>query len=129
VTQVGQTITASDDAGSASTETLHEMIQTNADIVAGDSGGPLSSSGGVIGMDTAGNSPSSQQQATGFAIPINTADRRRPGQRHRRHRLPGLHGNLHRLRVGQEPASPGEAATATTAAAARIPWQPVLLDH
>jgi S1-C subfamily serine protease len=73
VTQVGQTITASDDAGSASTETLHEMIQTNADIVAGDSGGPLSSSGGVIGMDTAGNSPSSQQQATGFAIPINTA--------------------------------------------------------
>ena len=50
------------------------MIQTNADIVAGDSGGPLSSSGGVIGMDTAGNSPSSSQQlATGFAIPINTA--------------------------------------------------------
>ncbi|MCW2929630.1 MAG: hypothetical protein JWM19_592 [Actinomycetia bacterium] len=73
VTQVGQTITASDDAGSNSTETLHGMIQTNADIVAGDSGGPLSSSGGVIGMDTAGNSPSSQQQATGFAIPINTA--------------------------------------------------------
>ncbi len=73
VTQVGQTITASDNAGSASTETLHEMIQTNADIVAGDSGGPLSNSSGVIGMDTAGNSPSSQQQATGFAIPINTA--------------------------------------------------------
>jgi S1-C subfamily serine protease len=73
VTQVGQTITASDDAGSASTETLHGMIQTNADIVAGDSGGPLSTSGGVIGMDTAGSNPSSQQQATGFAIPINTA--------------------------------------------------------
>jgi S1-C subfamily serine protease len=72
VTEVGQTITASDDAGSSSTETLHGMIQTNADIVAGDSGGPLSSSGGVIGMDTAGSDPSSQQ-ATGFAIPINTA--------------------------------------------------------
>jgi S1-C subfamily serine protease len=73
VTEVGQTITASDDAGSTSTETLHGMIQTNADIVAGDSGGPLSTSGGVIGMDTAGSNPSSQQQATGFAIPINTA--------------------------------------------------------
>jgi S1-C subfamily serine protease len=73
VTEVGQTITASDDAGASSTETLHEMIQTNADIVAGDSGGPLSSAGGVIGMDTAGSNPSSAQQATGFAIPINTA--------------------------------------------------------
>jgi len=72
VTEVGQTITASDDAGSSSTETLHGMIQTNADIVAGDSGGPLSNSGGVIGMDTAGSDPSSQQ-ATGFAIPINAA--------------------------------------------------------
>ena len=74
VTGLGQTITASDDAGSASTETLHGMIQTNADIVAGDSGGPLSNSGGVIGMDTAGTDPTSPQQpATGFAIPINTA--------------------------------------------------------
>jgi S1-C subfamily serine protease len=72
VTEVGQTITASDD-GSTSTETLHGMIQTNANIVAGDSGGPLSTSVGVIGMDTAGSNASSQQQATGFAIPINTA--------------------------------------------------------
>ena len=31
------------------------MIQTNAGIVPGDSGGPLASSAGVIGMDTAGN--------------------------------------------------------------------------
>jgi S1-C subfamily serine protease len=73
VTMLGQTITASDDAGSASTETLHGMIQTNADIVAGDSGGPLSNSGGVIGMDTAGSNPSHQQQAVGFAIPIDAA--------------------------------------------------------
>jgi S1-C subfamily serine protease len=52
------------------------MIQTNADIVAGDSGGPLvSSSGRVIGMDTAGNSVSftQQQSVAGFAIPVNTA--------------------------------------------------------
>ena len=73
VTMTGQTITASDDAGATSTETLHGMIQTNADIVAGDSGGPLSNSGGVIGMDTAGSNAGRQQQATGFAIPINMA--------------------------------------------------------
>jgi S1-C subfamily serine protease len=42
--------------------------------VPGDSGGPLASSAGVIGMDTAGNDVSDQQQApAGFAIPINTA--------------------------------------------------------
>ncbi len=40
----------------------------------GDSGGPLASSAGVIGMDTAGNDVSEQQQASaGFAIPISTA--------------------------------------------------------
>jgi S1-C subfamily serine protease len=72
VTALNQTITASDDAGSTSTETLHGMIQTNANIVAGDSGGPLSGANGVIGMDTAGND-AGDQQATGFAIPLNTA--------------------------------------------------------
>jgi S1-C subfamily serine protease len=73
VTGLDQTITASDEAGSTSSETLHGMIQTNANIVAGDSGGPLAGSGGVIGMDTAGNDANSQQQAVGFAIPLNTA--------------------------------------------------------
>jgi S1-C subfamily serine protease len=72
VTGLNQTITASDEAGSTSSETLHGMIETNADIVAGDSGGPLAGSGGVIGMDTAGDD-AGDQQATGFAIPINTA--------------------------------------------------------
>jgi S1-C subfamily serine protease len=73
VTGLDQTITASDEAGSTSSETLHGMIQTNADIVPGDSGGPLSGSVGVIGMDTAGSDASASQQAIGFAIPINTA--------------------------------------------------------
>ncbi len=74
VTALNQTITASNEAGSTSTETLHGMIQTNADIVPGDSGGPLASSAGVIGMDTAGNDAGDQQgPAAGFAIPINTA--------------------------------------------------------
>jgi S1-C subfamily serine protease len=73
VTGLDQTITASDNGGSTTSETLHGMIQTNAHIVPGDSGGPLASSAGVIGMDTAGNNPGFQQAPTGFAIPINTA--------------------------------------------------------
>jgi S1-C subfamily serine protease len=77
ITGLNQTITASDEGGTTSTETLHGMIQTNADIVPGDSGGPLSSAvSQVIGMDTAANSVSSgaqQQSAQGYAIPINTA--------------------------------------------------------
>jgi S1-C subfamily serine protease len=74
VTGINQTITASDDSTDA-TETLHGMIQTNADIVSGDSGGALAnSSGQVIGMNTAGNDVTfGNQQADGFAIPINTA--------------------------------------------------------
>ena len=74
VTGLNQTITASEEGGSTASETLTGMIQTDADIVPGDSGGPLAGSTGVIGMDTAGNAVSDQQQASaGFAIPINTA--------------------------------------------------------
>ena len=73
VTALNQTITASEDGGSTASETLHGMIQTNADIVPGDSGGPLASSAGVIGMDTAGSEGNNQQASTGFAIPVNTA--------------------------------------------------------
>jgi S1-C subfamily serine protease len=75
VTGLNQTITASDQGGTVTSETLHGMIQTNADIVAGDSGGPLANAAGqVIGMDTAGNEVTTgQQSASGFAIPINTA--------------------------------------------------------
>ena len=74
VTALNQTITASDEAGSTTSETLYGTIQTNADIVPGDSGGPLASTAGVIGMDTAGNDSGGQQgPAAGFAIPINAA--------------------------------------------------------
>ena len=73
VTGLNQTITASDEGGSTASETLTGMIQTNADIVPGDSGGPLASSAGVIGMDTAGNDANNQQVSEGFAIPIGTA--------------------------------------------------------
>jgi S1-C subfamily serine protease len=73
ITALDQSITASDEGSSTAAETLTGMIQTNADIVPGDSGGPLASSAGVIGMDTAGNDPSDQQASAGFAIPINRA--------------------------------------------------------
>jgi len=73
VTGLNQTITASNEGRSTASETLNGMIQTNAGIAPGDSGGPLSSPAGVIGMDTAGNDASGQQAAAGFAIPVNTA--------------------------------------------------------
>jgi S1-C subfamily serine protease len=82
ITGLNETVQATDNGGSVATETLHGMLRTNAGIVAGDSGGPLSTTAGVvIGMDTAGDSSNSQEgisgaspsQSTGFAIPINTA--------------------------------------------------------
>jgi S1-C subfamily serine protease len=72
VTALDQTITASDGSGSDS-EQLTGMIQVDAAIEAGDSGGPLyDSEGEVIGIDTAA---SSGRTATtvGFAIPIAKA--------------------------------------------------------
>ncbi|MDQ2814905.1 MAG: S1C family serine protease [Actinomycetota bacterium] len=73
---LNQSIVASDQGGTVSSENLHGMFETNANIVAGDSGGPLADAAGqVIGMDTAGNGGgfSPQQSTSGFAIPIATA--------------------------------------------------------
>jgi S1-C subfamily serine protease len=71
-----RTITAGDE-GSNTTETLHGMLQTSAQIQPGDSGGPLANAAGkVIGMDTAASSSSSQSSSSsvlGYAIPINKA--------------------------------------------------------
>jgi len=95
-----RTIQASDD-GAGTTETLHNMLMTNAPIQEGDSGGPLvNANGQVIGMDTAANSSSGpsggsgpagggssgnsgsggasggqlpQEGTEGFAIPVNQA--------------------------------------------------------
>ncbi len=75
ITALHRTITASD-AGSGASETLHNMLQTNAQIAEGDSGGPLANAAGqVIGMDTAANTQSFGPQGSneGFAIPINHA--------------------------------------------------------
>jgi S1-C subfamily serine protease len=72
VAKLNLIVTASDRVGSPSSETLHGLMQASAGLVAGDSGGPLSGTSGVIGMDTAA-SGSGHQQAVGFAIPINKA--------------------------------------------------------
>ncbi len=67
------------DEGSNSTENLNHMLQTNAPIKQGDSGGALANDAGqVIGMITAANTSASSQFGTsggtlGFAIPINSA--------------------------------------------------------
>jgi S1-C subfamily serine protease len=71
VTATGQSITTQAE-GSAPSESLSGLIETDADIQAGDSGGPLyDSAGEVVGIDTAASSNSAQPD--GYAIPIATA--------------------------------------------------------
>ena len=73
VVALDQSLTASDGTGS---EQLTGMVQIDASIAPGDSGGPIVNSGGqVVGMITAGQSTGRVSTATtvGFAIPTNTA--------------------------------------------------------
>lgn len=68
ISGIGRVIQASDSTG-ASTESLDNVIQTDAAINSGNSGGPLLNIGGqVIGMNTAVDS---QGQRIGFALPVN----------------------------------------------------------
>lgn len=72
---LGQSITA-DDESNGSSEQLTNLIQTDADIQPGDSGGALADQNGqVIGVDTAASAGFSFQTLgnQGFAIPINQA--------------------------------------------------------
>jgi S1-C subfamily serine protease len=75
VTGLGKSITVGDDQGG--TEQLKGLIETNAALQPGDSGGPLlNSSGKVIGMDTAASASFGFRTASAsdsYAIPINTA--------------------------------------------------------
>ncbi len=74
ITDLDQTITAS--TGGNSSETLNGMIQSDALIYEGDSGGALvNTAGQVVGMITAGQAQGFRSAASdvGYAIPSNTA--------------------------------------------------------
>ncbi len=120
VTALNQSITASDE-GDGTSEQLAGLIETNADIQPGDSGGALvNTSGQVLGVDTAasaGFSFQSNDQSSGtqgFAIPINTAlsiarqivaGNALVDRPHRDHRLPrrrGQPGGLLELGVREQ---------------------------
>jgi S1-C subfamily serine protease len=75
ITDLNQSIRASDENGGNS-EMLTDLLETDAAIVAGDSGGPMiNTKGQVIGIDTAASSSNQymSQNSTGYAIPINKA--------------------------------------------------------
>jgi S1-C subfamily serine protease len=80
VVALGRDITASDETG-ADPERLTGLIEVNAAVQAGDSGGPLYSGGVVIGIDTAASASgrggfdttAATSRSAGFAIPITTA--------------------------------------------------------
>jgi len=59
---------------SESGEEMRDLIQTDAAVNPGNSGGPLlNSRGAVVGINTAIESPVQGSVGIGFAIPINTA--------------------------------------------------------
>jgi S1-C subfamily serine protease len=73
VTDLQQSITTQAE-GSSGSESLTGLIETDANVVSGDSGGPLENdSGQVVGIDTAASSGTAT--VTGYAIPISTATR------------------------------------------------------
>jgi S1-C subfamily serine protease len=75
VTGLNRSITVQDDSGT--TERLSGLIETNATLQPGDSGGPLlNSAGRVVGIDTAASSASPfavSSSSDGYAIPIGKA--------------------------------------------------------
>lgn len=73
VAALGQTVSAND-ALTGSTETLSGLIQVDANIRPGDSGGPtVNAANQVIGMNTAASQNFRLGRGQGFAIPINEA--------------------------------------------------------
>ncbi len=126
VTALDQSITASDDNGGNS-ENLTGLIEINAAIEPGDSGGSLvNAQGQVLGMDTAASEDSGFQNSgtQAYAIPISTALNlakkiRERGRilhhPHRRHRLP--RGQRRRRQLEQRLLQSGQPGR-------RLRWRP-----
>ena len=81
VTALNQSITASDEGSGVNAEQLTGLIETNANIQPGDSGGALvNDHGEVVGMNTAASSGAQFQSESGqsavqaYAIPIEGAE-------------------------------------------------------
>jgi S1-C subfamily serine protease len=75
VVGLGRSITASDPSTPGDNERLTGLIKIDGEIQPGDSGGPLTTGGKVVGMDTAASVGFNFQSASGagFAIPIDQA--------------------------------------------------------
>jgi len=82
ITGLDKSITANDSSNPTGAEHLSGLIEVNADVLPGDSGGALvNADGQVIGMVTAGSGgnggfgfqPNGVSSSQGFAIPIDTA--------------------------------------------------------
>jgi S1-C subfamily serine protease len=70
ITSLAASVTTASE-GPVASQTLRKMIETDADVVAGDSGGPLyDAEGEVVGIDTAASTGSA---IDGYAIPIARA--------------------------------------------------------
>jgi S1-C subfamily serine protease len=71
ISSLTSSVTAASEGSSSGTETLSSMVETTADVVAGDSGGPLfDAEGEVVGIDTAASTGAA---IDGYAIPIARA--------------------------------------------------------
>jgi S1-C subfamily serine protease len=111
VVALGQTITASDETSTADSENLAGMIEVQAGIESGDSGGPLYANGAVIGVDTAASSSSGPSYRTAADSGGRGADDRlrHPDRQGPPDRRPDHLGRLERDRPPGLPGVPRRA--------------------
>ncbi len=100
------------DIQSENNQTLEGMIQTDAAINSGNSGGPLlDSQGNVIGINTAIYGPNGGNVGIGFAIPINRVKTMLDDFRANRNLRASAAGDLHGLHPGRRFSRISEASS------------------